>query len=269
MSVLSRRGVRCGLALLTAGMVGSAGGVGSAALAAAPLPAAGVGAPAPASLCPPTGIAPVRTAPGTGRTVALTFDDGASVYTPRILAVLRAARVRATFFDTGAHDAANSGYARRVLAAGQLLANHSWSHPNLATLPVSAQGAELDRTSTIQRQLTGVTPCFFRPPYGSYNSATLTAAHARRLAVVMWSVDTGDWRQSPRLSGYWTAAIIRQAGYGLRQSHPIVLMHSGKASHEPERQVAAERENTIAALPRIIAMYRAAGYRPVDLTGRS
>jgi len=169
----------------------------------------------------------------------------------------------------GAHDAANPGYARLILAAGQLLANHSWSHPNLATLPVSAQGAELDRTSTVQRQLSGATPCFLRPPYGSYNSATLTAAHARRLAVVMGSVDTGDWRQSPRLSGYWTAAIIRQAGYGLRQSHPIVLMHSGKASHEPERQVAAERENTIAALPHIIAMYRAAGYRLVDLTGRS
>jgi len=259
MSLWSRPAGRVRAVLLTVGVLAVSGPVGGA-----------VAVPgAAAASCPPTQLAPTRTAPGPGRTVALTFDDGASQYTPRILAVLRAARVRATFFDTGAHDAAHPDWARQIAAAGQLLANHSWSHPRLAALTGAAQAAEMDRTSTTQSLLTGDTPCFLRPPFGSYDAATLTAAHARHLAVVMWSVDTGDWHQSAQLSTYWTAFIIQQASLGLRQSHPIVLMHARKGSTEPEWRVAAERENTIAALPAIISMYQAAGYRLVDLTGHT
>ncbi len=88
---------------------------------------------------------------------------------------------------------------------------------------------------------------------------------------VMWSADSRDWAQPGYLSASATATIVRNAT-DLRYSdvnHPIVLMHVGKASYEPESKVSSFRGNTLAALPTIIAWYQARGYRFVDMYNRS
>lgn len=209
----------------------------------------------------------VSQAPGSGKTVALTFDDGPDPrYTGRILDVLAAEGVHATFFDTGAHDAAYPGLTARIVAAGHVLGNHTWDHPfNLHHYSAAFQARELSRASAVQQRITGSAPCWFRPPGGAYNATTVALARAAHLSIAMWSVDTEDWQQPAARSAAATATIVRNARAGLSQRHPVVLMHTGKASHEPESQVAAERENTIAALPQVIAMYRGAGYRFVVL----
>ncbi len=207
-------------------------------------------------------------APGVGKTVALTFDDGASPSTPEILSVLASYQVPATFFDTGLHDAAHPEQARQITRCGHVLGNHTWSHLDLEPLCLDQQINEMDRTSAEQVRLTGLAPRLFRPPYGRYNEATLHAARRRGLRVALWSVDTGDWEQSSTISDYWTGEIVRRASSGLQQRHPLLLMHAGKASHEPDSEVATERHNTVAALPYIIEMYRDSGYRFVDLLGR-
>lgn len=88
---------------------------------------------------------------------------------------------------------------------------------------------------------------------------------------VLWSVDTQDWSQPGYLSAAAQSSIVAK-GTDLRYanpSHPIVLMHAGKASPEPESQVSSFRGNTVAALPRIIQWYRARGYRFVAMDGTS
>lgn len=223
--------------------------------------------------CPTPRTTAIRVAPGSGRTVALTFDDGPGPWTPAILSVLRKYGVRATFFDTGAHDAQYPAHARQIAAEGHLVADHTWDH----RYPREVRGGwtaryladQLGRTNAQQLRLTGHATCFFRPPGGYLSAGVVAAARARGMSTVMWSIDTEDWKQPAHTSTAATAEIVRAAEAGERQRHPIILMHTGKASHESERAVSSNRSNDVAALPAIIRSYLAHGYRFVDMNGRS
>ncbi len=215
----------------------------------------------------------VRSAPGAGRTVALTFDDGPSEFTPQILAILRRFGVRATFFQTGAHIAGHRALARQVVAEGHLVANHTYEHRYPQQVPGGWSRAYLTgqfkRTNALALDVTGQRPCFFRPP-GGYLTSGLTQTAARLgMSTVMWSVDTEDWKQPGRTTAAATASIVDRASAGGSQTHPVVLFHDGKASKEPEWQVSSNRSNDVAALPAVISFYQARGYRFVDLLGRS
>jgi peptidoglycan/xylan/chitin deacetylase (PgdA/CDA1 family) len=123
---------------------------------------------------------------------------------------------------------------------------------------------QITRTADLQQQLTGHRPCFFRPP-GGFRTNVSQAAYGLGMSVVLWSVDTLDWRQPGLTTAAATAAIVARATAVGGQQHPIVLMHSGKASPEPASVVSPNRSNTVAALPAIIAWYAAHGYRFVAL----
>ena len=196
-------------------------------------------------------------APGTGNTVALTFDDGPGPTTMPILSILQTARVTATFFNLGLNSAVRPREVRAEATVGAALGNHTWDHPQLPTLSSSAQAAEMDRASAEQVTLVGRPPCLFRPPYGAYTSTTLALAQQRRMAVWNWSVDTEDWKAGSSTSASWVERIISRAEAGGSQQHPVVLMHNFPAGLPA----------TLAALPTIIAYYRARGYTFIDLLG--
>ncbi|HET8661985.1 MAG TPA: polysaccharide deacetylase family protein [Micromonosporaceae bacterium] len=209
--------------------------------------------------CPPAPYGVNRYAPGTGRTVALTFDDGPGVSTAAILSILQQNGVPATFFNLGVNSAVRPALVRSEAVAGQALGNHTWDHPRMPTLSTSAQATEMDRATDEQNLLVGVAPCTFRPPYGEYNTSTLSLAQQRRMAVWNWSVDTEDWKAGTSTSSYWVERIVSRALAGGSQQHPVVLMHN------PPAGIPA----TVSALPRIISYYRTHGYQFVDLLGGS
>jgi peptidoglycan/xylan/chitin deacetylase (PgdA/CDA1 family) len=211
-----------------------------------------------AAACAPVGYGVNRTAPGGGKTVALTFDDGPGVSTDAILRILRDAQVTATFFNIGVNQAVRPALVQAEAAGGFLLGNHTWSHPDLTTLSASAQAAQMDQATAEQVSLVGSPPCFFRPPYGSYNSSTLSLAQARNLSVWNWSVDTEDWKANGSGAATWVNRIISLAQAGGSQTHPVVLMHNSPAGNPA----------TVAGLPTIIKFYRDRGYTFVDLAGR-
>ncbi|MCW2699255.1 MAG: polysaccharide deacetylase family protein [Blastococcus sp.] len=211
-----------------------------------------------ATTCPVVGSGVNHAAPGGGKTVALTFDDGPGVSTDAIMRVLKDAGVAATFFNIGVNQSVRPETVRAELAQGFLLGNHSWSHPDLTTLSSSAQAAEMDKASSQQASIVGSSPCFFRPPYGSYNSTTLSLAQARRMSVWNWSVDTEDWKAAGSGSSTWVDRIITRAEAGGSQAHPVILMHNSPTGNPA----------TVAALPTIIRYYRDRGYAFVDLNGR-
>jgi peptidoglycan/xylan/chitin deacetylase (PgdA/CDA1 family) len=208
--------------------------------------------------CPDARYGVQSTAPGAGKTVALTFDDGPGRSTAEILRVLSSKRVAATFFNVGINENANPAMVRATRDQGFLLANHTWSHPDMTTLGSAQQAAEMDNATNQQASIVGARPCFFRPPYGAYNATTLSLADARNMAVFNWSVDTRDWEARGSSDPYWVNRIISLAQAGGSQTHPVVLFHNSPTGNPA----------TVAALPTIIDFYRDRGYTFVDLAGR-
>jgi peptidoglycan-N-acetylglucosamine deacetylase len=220
--------------------------------------------PASSVGCPAAARGTVHSAPGHGRTVALTFDDGPSEWTPKILAVLARAKVPATFFDTGKHAAQFPQYVRAESAGGHVVGDHTWDHyyPRDKPWTRAYLRDQIGRTATELHRLTKTPVCLIRPP-GGYQPATLAPVAAQLdMSVVTWNVDTTDWKQPGHRSATEIARIAIAARPGKR-AHPIVLLHAGKASHGAA--VSAYRGNTVAALPAIISWYRAHHYRFVTL----
>jgi peptidoglycan/xylan/chitin deacetylase (PgdA/CDA1 family) len=210
--------------------------------------------------CPAPVYGPNFYAPGPGKTVALTFDDGPGKTTPRILRILLRYHIPAAFFNVGQNMPVRPWLVRREWTQGFVLGNHTWDHRNMAKLSASQQAAELNRMSAEQRKLTRTVPCVFRPPYGDYNAKTLRLAQRRRMAVWLWSVDTEDWKAAGSASAHWVNRIVRLAEKeGGALPNPVVLMHNAPAG-DPA---------TALALPRIILFFRHHHYRFVNLLSGS
>jgi peptidoglycan/xylan/chitin deacetylase (PgdA/CDA1 family) len=178
------------------------------------------------------------------RAVALTFDDGPSRLTLRILQVLRRFEAKATFFMVGYLAERYGRIVRRVVGSGMSVGNHSMNHPRdrpFAHLPprvIESQIQEAHRTLVAL----GAAPAAFRPPGGSWSDEVLAVAGEVGERVVLWSVDARDFEtRSP-------AMLARTV---VRASHPgsIVLLHDG----------GGDRRVTVRSLPRIIRGLRAKG----------
>ncbi|HMG46467.1 MAG TPA: polysaccharide deacetylase family protein [Allosphingosinicella sp.] len=190
--------------------------------------------------------------------VALTFDDGPDPnWTPAILDVLRAKNVPATFFVVGANALSHPGLLRRIVAEGHELGNHSYTHPNFATIPDGEARLELNATERLVEAYTGRGMRLFRAPYfGDAEPTTadelgpaLTAQRAGYLNVGL-HVDTEDWQQ-PGIAAIVANAVRAVSAGNAERSGQIVLLHDG----------GGDRAQTVAALPRIIDALRARGYR--------
>lgn len=185
--------------------------------------------------------------PDAGRRVALTFDDcwNAAAWR-RILDVLKARGLQATFFCNGRYVKLYPSLARRTIAEGQSIGSHSWSHPDLRSLSADQVRAQLDADRTAWWRVAGDTPTpYLRPTYGAYNTTVLTVAGQLGFArCVLWNVDTRDWETD-------SSAVIRQRA--IAQSHPgsIVIMHA--------------LPQTAMALPRILDGLKAKNLLPSSL----
>jgi peptidoglycan/xylan/chitin deacetylase (PgdA/CDA1 family) len=123
----------------------------------------------------------------------LTFDDGPTPYTDRLLSILTANKAKATFFEIGNKVAANPAGAKRVVEAGMELGNHTWEHPNMTTLPPEDVPSQLSRANDAIATATGVTPKLWRPPGGLTNAAVNEQAGKLGLAGILWDVIPYDW----------------------------------------------------------------------------
>src|SRR5438105_13217576 len=103
-----------------------------------------------------------------GPYIAMTFDDGPSAkLTPKLLDLLAAHHIKATFFLIGENAAENPDIVAREMREGHVVANHSWSHPNFGKMSDEGIRSQLRRTDDAIRSATGSRPILLRPPYGS------------------------------------------------------------------------------------------------------
>ena len=182
------------------------------------------------------------------RVIALTFDDGPSPYTPQILSVLEHYGVPATFFETGESVVKYPSLTRQVAAAGYPVENHTWSHPDLATIPASELPYQIDQAQNEITAVTGRAPLCLRPPYDAWNSTVLDQIAQRGLTTMSYSIDPGDWTRPG------TQVIVNRV---VSAAFPggVVGLHDG----------GGPRDETVAALPQIIEDLTAQGYRFVSI----
>jgi len=186
----------------------------------------------------------IRSGGGTRRWVALTFDDGPGPYTSRLLAELERLKAPATFFQVGRMLQEFPGPA--VLTANTPLlsiGDHTYSHSLLPRLSRRGQLREILDGAVIMERLGAPPPRLFRPPYGAWDSDTRDLTRQRRMAVILWDVDSEDYKRPG------VAKIVRNVVGAVRPGS-IVLMHDGGGN----------RNQTIAALPKIVRRLRKRGY---------
>lgn len=134
----------------------------------------------------------IATAPPANR-VALTFDDGPQPgETELVLDVLAQHGISATFFMIGEKAARYPELVARVRAAGhQVVANHSWSHPNFHDINAAQQADEIERGDALLEVAAG--PKLFRYPYGNSSCAGNALVRQRGYKIVGWHIDSCDW----------------------------------------------------------------------------
>jgi peptidoglycan/xylan/chitin deacetylase (PgdA/CDA1 family) len=198
--------------------------------------------------CTYTGPTSVLNGPRTDKVVALTFDDGPSPFTPKILDILKKANVPASFFVIGSQIAGNERFLRREIDEGHTVGNHTWTH-----IDTSGAGPEvasqLDRTQAGIKKATNFKPCLFRPPYGAKSAASVALTARKGMQSVLWDVDTSDYERPASFD------ITQRVLNGVKPGS-IVLMHDG----------GGPRDQTLGALPDVIKGLKAKGYRFVTLS---
>ena len=125
--------------------------------------------------------------------MALSFDDGPTPFTDRLLKVLNDAGAKATFFMIGNKVAANPEAAKRVAEAGMEIGNHTWEHPNMTTIPAADISAQFTKANDAITAATGKTPTLWRPPGGLTNEAVNSIAASQGQAGILWDVIPFDW----------------------------------------------------------------------------
>jgi peptidoglycan-N-acetylglucosamine deacetylase len=193
--------------------------------------------------------------PAEFRRVALTFDDGpCAPFTGQILDVLKEYHVPAAFFVCGKNVETFPDLARRMVAEGHTVGNHTFSHPFLYFRTRRAMRDEIVRTQQAIETATGVRPRLFRPPYGARWFGLMQVLKQQGLKMVMWSATGYDWK--------YGADRILQSVLGEVQPGAVILLHDGR-NVLPASQI--DRSATVRALPQMIAKAREAGFEFVSL----
>ena len=189
--------------------------------------------------------------------VAITFDDGPDPrWTPKVLDILKAANVKATFFVVGVNAERYPALVRRIVNEGHEIGNHTYYHPNLALCWPEHIRLELNATQLLIETITGRATTLFRPPYASDTGPTdlseltpLKIAEDLNYLVVLENIDPQDWAKPG-------ADIILRRIKQQRHDGNVILLHDA----------GGDRSQTVEALPRILDWLHTRGDTIVPLS---
>ncbi|MEH1812823.1 MAG: polysaccharide deacetylase family protein [Nostoc sp.] len=183
------------------------------------------------------------------KVIALSIDDGPWPKTTlEMLDILKQNDVKATFFWVGQALQANPDLAKREVAEGHAIGNHTWHHWYRRMDEATAK-SEIDRTADLIYKTTGVKTSLFRPPGGFLNNGLAAYAKSQKDAVIMWSLTSADTDPHAKPQAF-VNNVLKGAKLGF-----IVLMHDG----------GGDRHRTVEALPQIISGLKQQGYRFVTI----
>lgn len=158
----------------------------------------------------------MRTSAAGSKLIALTFDDGPAVDTPRLLDGLAERGVKVTFFLLGERLNYYPETVRRIYREGHQIASHTYDHTALSTLSTEGIRGQVERTESLLNELLGTDDTYVvRTPYGDYTERVLSAVNR---PVILWSVDPADWQDR-------NAATVRSRIVSAAFDGAIVLAH--------------------------------------------
>lgn len=175
--------------------------------------------------------------------VALTFDDGPGIYTDEILDTLEKYGGHATFFVVGQLVSKYPQTVKREYSIGCEIGNHTYNHARLTELHYKSVVSQINDTSAMISNITGEAPSLLRPPYGRYNNTTKQASD---VPLILWSIDTLDWKTRNADSTVNTVMSSVRDG-------DIILMHD---IYEPSAEAAV----------RLIPKLMSSGYQLVTVS---
>jgi peptidoglycan/xylan/chitin deacetylase (PgdA/CDA1 family) len=190
----------------------------------------------------------VRIAGAQHREIALTFDDGPGPYTPQLVSELKRLHVPATFFEVGVTEHDFHAGTADIVAAGFPVGDHTETHAPMSQLSAAGQDAQIRQAISVLGQFGVPYPRLFRPPYGLWNNTTVSLLGKYRMLMVLWTVDTSDYRQP----GVDTIVHTVLSG---AQPGAIILMHDA----------GGPRAQTLAAVPKIVRGLHHRGYKLVTV----
>ncbi len=179
--------------------------------------------------------------------IALTFDDGPNKdTTKRLLDVLEENNARATFFMLGDHMKGAADTIKRMKSLGCELSSHTYDHTQLTQLSGDALKEQFEKSGNNLKDIVGEDPSTVRPPYGSYDDSVKSVAKDFGQPIILWSVDTLDWKSKNADSVYSTVMSTVQDG-------DILLFHD-------------IYDSTIDAVVRLIPALQDEGYQLVTVS---
>ena len=184
------------------------------------------------------------------KSVALTFDDGPHCkYTEEILDILREYGVKATFFIIGSNAENYPSLVQREIGEGHEVESHTYDHKYLKCLDYKDTLSEIEKNEEVINSIAGTEFRLIRPPGGLYGDTLKKLARERGYRIVLWSVDTEDWRRpaADHIVKYTLSAV---------KSGDIILMHD----------FVSGRSSTPEALRTIIPSLLSEGYRFVTVS---
>lgn len=183
-----------------------------------------------------------------GPYIAMTFDDGPSAtLTPKLLDLLAAHHIKATFFVIGENVSEHPEIVARAAREGHEIGNHSWSHPNFGKMSDQAVRSQLQRTDDAIKNATSTRPTLMRPPYGSITPREKHWIHDEfGYRVILWDVDPYDWKRPG-------PAVVRNRILKETQPGSIVLSHD-------------IHPGTIEAMPSTLDALEAKGFKFVTVS---
>lgn len=176
--------------------------------------------------------------------VALTFDDGPSIYTKEIVDILKAHQAGGTFFFVGLNIKKHKDMVQYVNSNDYSIGGHSMHHSNLADLNYENQEKEILQTNQLLEDITSDNVELFRPPYGVMDEITEDLMNKYESKTVLWNKDPEDWKSN-------NPDEIIDYVLNSKPSGSIILLH--------------ESQNVIDALPIIIAELQQQGLQIVSL----
>ncbi len=181
------------------------------------------------------------------KVVAISFDAAwGNEQTETLLRILKEKNVKSTFFLVGDWVEKFPDSVKSIAKDGHDVGNHSSTHPYMTQLGEAQMKEEIVSCNEKIKELTGVAPTLFRPPYGDYNNAVVGAVKAENMYCIQWDIDSLDWKDPT------PEEMVKKITSKL-QNGSIILMHNGA-------------KNTPEALPQIIDAVRAEGYEFVPIS---
>lgn len=177
------------------------------------------------------------------KSVALTFDDGPSVYTDDLLNILKKYDASGTFFVIGNKVEIYSDTLRRMIQEGNEIGNHSYNHKWLTKVSDQEFLKQINQTQQVVKKVTGFTPRLMRPTYGAVNQSLRKRS---KLKIVMWDVDTRDW-ESHNIDH-----ILKKTVQSTKDGS-IILMHDTK-------------KQTVTILEKLLKELKKEGYQFVTVS---